>query len=104
MGGLGHDFKAGVNFINEPHLFVTFSSGSTDYAYTHLTNDVNGPISRVTRNKPGASANLPMKQFGDVHPGRLARHRPADGQRRPALRPRHRLRHRSVADPELRRR
>ena len=63
-GGLGHDFKAGVNFINEPHLFVTFSSGSTDYAYTHLTNDMNGPISRVTRNKPGASANLPMKQYG----------------------------------------
>src|SRR4051812_44857411 len=56
-GGLGHDFKAGVNFINEPHLYVTFSSGSTDYAYTHLTNDVNGAISRVTRNKPGASAN-----------------------------------------------
>ena len=24
----------------------------------------NGPISTVTRNKPGASANLPMKQFG----------------------------------------
>ena len=21
MGGLGHDFKAGVNFINEPHLY-----------------------------------------------------------------------------------
>jgi outer membrane receptor protein involved in Fe transport len=64
VGGLGHDFKAGANFINEPHLYVTFSSGSTDYAYSHLTNDVNGPISRVTRNKPGASANLPMKQYG----------------------------------------
>jgi outer membrane receptor protein involved in Fe transport len=63
-GGLGHDLKSGVNFINEPRLYVTFSSGSTDYAYTHLTNDVNGPISRVTRNKPGASANLPMKQYG----------------------------------------
>jgi hypothetical protein len=63
MGGFGHDFKAGVNFINEPHLFVTFASGSTDYAYTHLTNDKNGPISVITRNKPGASANLPMKQF-----------------------------------------
>ena len=45
-GGLGHDFKAGVNFINEPHLFVTFSSGSTDYAYTHLTNDTAGPSAR----------------------------------------------------------
>ena len=28
------------------------------------TNDLNGPISRVTRNKPGASANLPMDQYG----------------------------------------
>ncbi len=64
MGGLGHDFKAGLNYIHEPHLYVTFSSGSTDYAYTHLTNDINGPISRVTRNKPGASANLPMDQYG----------------------------------------
>jgi hypothetical protein len=64
MGGLGHDLKAGVNFINEPHLYVTFSSGSTDYAYTHLTDDINGPISRVTRNKEGSSANLPMKQYG----------------------------------------
>jgi outer membrane receptor protein involved in Fe transport len=63
-GGLGHDFKAGVNFIHEPKLYVTFSSGSTDYAYTHLTNDLNGPISVVTRNKPGASANLPMNQYG----------------------------------------
>ena len=64
MGGLGHDFKAGVNYINEPHLFVTFSSGSTDYAYTHLDLSPTGPISAVSRNKPGASANLPMKQFG----------------------------------------
>ena len=62
MGGLGHDFKTGFNFINEPHLFVTFSSGSTDYAYTHLTNDLAGPIRLITRNKPGASANLPTKQ------------------------------------------
>jgi Carboxypeptidase regulatory-like domain len=64
VGGLGHDFKAGVNFINEPHLFVTFASGSADYAYTHLTNDSSGSISSITRNKPGASANLPTKQFG----------------------------------------
>ena len=50
MGGLGHDFKAGVNFINEPHLFITFNSGRARYSYTHLTNDVNGPIRSVTRN------------------------------------------------------
>ena len=28
MGGLGHDFKAGVNFINEPTLFTTFNGGA----------------------------------------------------------------------------
>ncbi len=64
MGGLGHDFKAGVNFINEPKLYVTFASGSTDYAYSHLTNDIGGPISGISRSKEGASANLPMKQYG----------------------------------------
>ncbi len=64
FGGLGHDFKAGLNFINEPRLYVTFSSGSSDYAYTHLTSDINGPISRVTRNKPDSFANLPTKQYG----------------------------------------
>ncbi len=64
LGGLGHSFKAGVNYIHEPRLFVTFSSGSTDYAYTHLDLDTAGKISAVTRNKPGASANLPMDQFG----------------------------------------
>ena len=26
-GGLGHDFKAGVNFINEPRLYITFNTG-----------------------------------------------------------------------------
>lgn len=62
-GGLGHDLKTGVNFINEPKLYVTFNSGSTDYAYTHVDNNINGPISAVTRSKSGAAANLPMKQF-----------------------------------------
>ena len=63
-GGLGHDLKAGANFIHEPKLYVTFASGSADYAYTHLTNDLNGPISAISRNKPGSSANLPMDQYG----------------------------------------
>ena len=64
LGGIGHDFKAGVNYIHEPRLYVTFSSGSSDYAYTHVNDDPNGPISLVTRNKPGAEANLPMDQYG----------------------------------------
>ena len=63
FGGLGHDFKAGVNFINEPRLFITFNTGKGAYFFTHLTNDKNGPISTVTLSDGDASANIPMKQF-----------------------------------------
>jgi hypothetical protein len=63
-GGLGHDFKVGVNFINEPDLFITFNTGKGAIFNTHLTNDVNGPISLVTVSDGDASANIPTKQFG----------------------------------------
>jgi hypothetical protein len=62
-GGLGHDFKVGVNFVNEPRLFVTFSAGKGAVFNTHITNDLSGPISTVTMNDGDASANMPMKQF-----------------------------------------
>ena len=63
-GGLGHDFKVGVNFINEPHLFITFNTGKGATFNTHITNDVNGPISLVTRERRRrVGANIPMKQF-----------------------------------------
>ena len=61
--GLGHDFKSGVNFINEPHLFLTFNTGTGGYSYTHLDNDINGPLSSVTLNGGSAEANTPMKQY-----------------------------------------
>jgi Carboxypeptidase regulatory-like domain/TonB dependent receptor-like, beta-barrel len=61
--GLGHDFKAGVNFINEPHLFLTFNTGTGGYSYTHLDNNINGPISAVSLNGGSAEANTPMKQY-----------------------------------------
>ncbi len=63
MGGLGHDFKTGVNFINEPRLFITFNTGTNDFTYNHLTNDLNGPLSTVTRNGGAAEANIPLKQY-----------------------------------------
>jgi hypothetical protein len=63
MGGIGHDFKVGVNFINEPHLFITFNTGKGAIFNTHITNDLNGPISLVTVSDGDASANIPMKQF-----------------------------------------
>jgi hypothetical protein len=63
MGGLGHDLKTGVNFINEPRLFITFNVGTGGYAYQHLDNNVNGPISQVTLQGGAAEANIPTKQF-----------------------------------------
>jgi outer membrane receptor protein involved in Fe transport len=63
MGGLGHDFKTGVNFIHEPRLFITFNTGTNDFTYTHLDNDLNGPLNTVTRNGGAAEANIPLKQY-----------------------------------------
>jgi outer membrane receptor protein involved in Fe transport len=63
LGGLGHDFKTGVNFINEPTLFITFNVGTGGYAYQHLDNNVSGPISQVTLQGGSAEANIPTKQF-----------------------------------------
>src|SRR5262249_47198847 len=61
--GLGHDFKAGVNFINEPHLYLTFNTGTGGYSYAHLDNNINGPLSSVSKNGGSAEANTPMKQY-----------------------------------------
>jgi outer membrane receptor protein involved in Fe transport len=63
MGGIGHDFKIGVNFINEPHLFTTFNSGVDDYFYTHLTDERSGPIQTITRNGGVGDVNIPFKQY-----------------------------------------
>ena len=62
-GGLGHDFKVGVNFINEPRLFITFNTGKGAVFNAHITNDVNGPLNSVTFSDGDAAANIPMKQF-----------------------------------------
>jgi outer membrane receptor protein involved in Fe transport len=62
-GGIGHSFKTGFNFINEPRLFITFNTGTNDYTYNHLTDDLNGPLSSVTRNGGAAEANIPLKQY-----------------------------------------
>jgi carboxypeptidase family protein/TonB-dependent receptor-like protein len=63
-GGLGHDFKVGVNFINEPRLFITFNTGKGAVFYTHVDNTLAGPISAVTISDGDAATNIPTKQFG----------------------------------------
>ena len=55
--------RPGVNFINEPRLFITFNSGKGVLQHNHLTDDVNGPLSIVTMNDGDASANIPLKQY-----------------------------------------
>ena len=62
-GGLGHDFKVGVNFINEPTLYCTFEAGKDLLSYTHMDNTLSGPLSGVSMNGGIAKANIPMKQF-----------------------------------------
>ena len=64
LGGLGHDFKLGVNYIRQPRLFITFNTGTGDYAYVLGTNDINGPVTSVTKNGGAADANIPNSQFG----------------------------------------
>ena len=63
FGGLGHDFKSGVNFINEPRLFITFNTGKGAVFYDHLTNELAGPIRSVTISDGDSAANIPTKQF-----------------------------------------
>jgi carboxypeptidase family protein len=63
LAGLGHDFKAGVNFIHEPRLFITFNTGKGAIFYTHLDNTLTGPISTVVISDGTAEANIPLKQF-----------------------------------------
>ncbi len=63
MGGVGHDMKAGFNYIHEPTLFITFNTGTNDYTYNHLDNNLNGPLSTVTRNGGAAEANIPLNQY-----------------------------------------
>jgi outer membrane receptor protein involved in Fe transport len=62
-GGIGHDFKAGVNFINEPRLFLTFTEGTSDFSYVHGDNTLTGPITSVSINGGLAEANVPLKQY-----------------------------------------
>jgi len=64
MGGLGHDFKTGVNFIRQPRLFITFNTGTGDYAYTLGGNDLNAPVTTVSLQGGAAEANIPNRQLG----------------------------------------
>jgi hypothetical protein len=63
-GGLGHDFKAGVNFINEPWLYITNNTAKGVTWYTMVNNDPNGPVRVVQVSDGDSHANIPNKQYG----------------------------------------
>ena len=62
-GGVGHTFKAGVNFVSEPRLFIDGSSGKDVIAYGMQTT-LNAPVLSVMQIGGEASANIPTKQYG----------------------------------------
>ena len=65
FGGLGHELKAGVNYIYEPRLFIENTIAKGVIAYMMLTNDPSGVrCRRITQNDGAASANIPTKQYG----------------------------------------
>ena len=63
--------KAGVNFINEPRLFITFNTGKGVVQYTHLTDDVNGPISHRDAQRRRRVGQHPAEAVRVLCAGRL---------------------------------
>jgi hypothetical protein len=62
MGGLGHDFKAGVNWIHEPHLFITFNGGSAPQL-TLNSDALDASVRQVTFQGGAADVNIPIDLY-----------------------------------------
>jgi hypothetical protein len=62
IGGHRHDFKVGLNYINEPVLEGDFTVGTTGQ-YTLATNDLNGPVSGITIFGGFSGQKTPIKQY-----------------------------------------
>ncbi|HXW04823.1 MAG TPA: TonB-dependent receptor [Vicinamibacterales bacterium] len=62
LGGLGHDFKAGVNWIHEPHLFITFNGGSAPQL-TLNADSLTSTVRQVTFQGGAADVNIPIDLY-----------------------------------------
>jgi hypothetical protein len=60
--GLGHQFRAGVNWIHEPHLFVNVAQG-TSGIFTMGANDVNGPVTSILVIGGNTELNIPIDSY-----------------------------------------
>ena len=63
-GGLGHDFKTGINFVDEPRMYLTFILAKDVVVHTMLNNDANGPVQTIAISTGDSHANTPTKQYG----------------------------------------
>jgi outer membrane receptor protein involved in Fe transport len=62
MGGLGHDFKVGANWIHEPHLFATFNGGATPQL-TLNSDSLTSTVRQVIFNGGAANVNIPLDLY-----------------------------------------
>jgi outer membrane receptor protein involved in Fe transport len=62
MGGLGHDFKVGANWIHEPHLFITFNGGSAPQL-TLNADALDATVRQVTFQGGAADVNIPIDLY-----------------------------------------
>jgi hypothetical protein len=62
VAGLAHNFKAGVNWIHEPRLFISTTSGTAGM-YTMGANDVNGPVQQVQVIGGASQVNIPLELY-----------------------------------------
>jgi hypothetical protein len=62
LGGQRHDFKTGLQFIDEPTLGGSFTTG-TSGQYTSLTNAQGSPITDITIFGGFAGDSTPVKQY-----------------------------------------
>jgi hypothetical protein len=62
LGGLGHQFKTGVNWIHEPHLFTT-AGGGTSGIFFMGANDLNAPVLQVIVIGGTTAFNIPVNSY-----------------------------------------
>ncbi|HXT22741.1 MAG TPA: TonB-dependent receptor [Thermoanaerobaculia bacterium] len=62
LGGRRHDFKAGAQYVHEPTLGGSFTSGTAG-VFTMLTDDPNGPVRDITQTAGASNFDSPVNQY-----------------------------------------
>ncbi|MGH9254889.1 MAG: TonB-dependent receptor [Vicinamibacterales bacterium] len=60
--GLGHQFRAGANWIHEPHLFVEVGQG-TGGIFTLGANNINAPVTSILVIGGNTELNIPIDSY-----------------------------------------